>query len=194
MQTRRTEDQNAAAIIGADTLYMSLLDCLYRVDDTGQALYPTEESLWQALHPSDPATAQVAASPVDVTRFRRIYAPLAAGNHVDHQLIRNQARRWQQVGISVWWYEDYPYTRNPRAIRTALTAFPALSGREQLQPVEIVFDEAAMRVKVKAMRAYATQISSFWENESVIADEVRQTFGDDVSGFYRERFWRLVTV
>jgi LmbE family N-acetylglucosaminyl deacetylase len=67
MRTRRTEDQNAAAIIGADTLYMPLLDCLYRVDDAGQALYPTEESLWQTLHPSDPAITQVAASPVDVT-------------------------------------------------------------------------------------------------------------------------------
>jgi hypothetical protein len=87
-------------------------------------------------------------------------------------------------------YEDYPYTRNPQTIQAALNAYPA--DGQQLQPVEIVFDEAAMHIKVKAMRAYATQISSFWENESAIAGEVRQTFSDDVSGFYRERFWRVV--
>jgi hypothetical protein len=122
-----------------------------------------------------------------------VYAPLAAGNHVDHQLLRIQAQQWQQAGISVWFYEDYPYIRNPQAVQQALNAFPAAL-QKQLQPVDVLFDEAAMHIKVKAMRAYITQISSFWEDESAIADEVRQTFRAGASRYYRERFWRFVAV
>lgn len=189
MQTRRSEDQNAAAILGADTLYLPCLDCLYRTHPaTDEALYPTEKSLWQAPHAADPVPAQIAAFPLNLAGFRRVYAPLAAGNHVDHQLLQQQARQWQQAGVAVWFYADYPYMRQPQRVQQALESFQG----DTLQIMDVVFDEALMRVKVKAMRAYATQISSFWESESAIDAEVRQTFRDDAPGWYRERFFRVL--
>jgi LmbE family N-acetylglucosaminyl deacetylase len=188
MQTRRSEDQNAAAILGADTLYMPCLDCLYRTHpQTNEALYPTEESLWQAAHSADPVPAQIAAFPLNLAGFRRVYAPLSAGNHIDHQILREQARAWQKAGVAVWWYADYPYMRQPQRVQQALNSFQG----EALQMIDVVFEEPVMRVKVKAMRAYATQISSFWESDRAIDEEVRQTFRDDVPGRYRERFWRV---
>ena len=77
MQTRRIEDQNAAGVLGIETLYMPCLDCLYRTDETGEALYPTEASLWQVAHTADPVAGQLSAFPLAMSRFRRVYAPLA---------------------------------------------------------------------------------------------------------------------
>jgi LmbE family N-acetylglucosaminyl deacetylase len=180
--TRRSEDRAAAAILGAKTRYLDIPDCIYRVHD-GEALYPSENSLWGNVHPDDFALA--ALDTIDLANIHVIYAPLAIGKHVDHQLVRNWAWNIAKNSLlTLKFYQDYPYMRQREALQSALDFFdvPLV-----LETVKI--SEQAMQHKIRAMRAYRSQISSFWENEAVIDIEVRQTFTDSNKSDYIECLW-----
>ena len=169
---RRQEDQIASDIIGANTQYADILDCIYRVVD-GVACYPTEDSLWKNIHPNDPALRIL--SGLDVPECDILYAPLGVGDHVDHLIVRDWA--WQLAqnkGITVQFYVEYPYLRDEQAVKRAYDAFPA-----PLQSIDRSFSEIAMHHKVRAMTAYQSQIPSFWDDKNAIDAEVRQTFTKD---------------
>lgn len=179
---RRAEDQTAVAILGAKTQYLDVLDCIYRVAKA-EALYPSEDSLWGDIHPDDPASAALEA--IDLTDIDVIYAPMAIGKHVDHQIVRNWA--WniaQNSEVTVKFYQDYPYMRQQSAIKSALNYFDM-----PLKSETITLSETAMQHKVQAMSAYVSQISSFWENEAAIDTEVRQTFSNSSKTDYIEGIW-----
>lgn len=184
MQARRGEDQRAAQILGAEVQYLDVLDCLYRVSpETGAALYPSEESLWGDVHPQDATLAKLKsiALPPDVAL---IYAPLAVGTHVDHQIVRDWGFWLAANGYKVACYEDYPYMRD----RAALLRVTAVDARLPTEPSIWEMDETTFTRKVAAMKAYRSQISSFWESEEAIEDEVRQTFTTD-QGILGECVW-----
>jgi LmbE family N-acetylglucosaminyl deacetylase len=175
---RRKEDEAAAKILGARSRYLDIPDCIYRTVN-GEALYPSEESLWGPVHPKDPALSALAN--LDLGDPSLIYAPLAAGRHVDHQLVRDWALKLQSEGQHVLFYQDYPYMRKREAIDEALGHFG------KMQAYAIMLSEAAMQAKIAAMAAYASQISTFWENEAAIEAEVRRTFAHN--GGYAELSW-----
>jgi LmbE family N-acetylglucosaminyl deacetylase len=182
MATRRAEDQAAAAILDVNTYYLDVPDCIYRVAKD-KALYPDEESLWGVVHPNDPA-AQVLQN-IDLTDVQVIYAPMAIGKHVDHQIIRNWA--WQIAKTSqytVKFYQDYPYFRKKDALEDALFYFDV-----PLESEAIIISEKAIQHKIRAMSAYISQIRSFWENEAAIDAEVRETFTDSNKSAYIECLW-----
>jgi LmbE family N-acetylglucosaminyl deacetylase len=182
MATRCAEDQAAAAILGVNTYYLDVPDCIYRVAN-GEALYPSEESLWGAVHPDDPAAQ--ALQNIDLTDIQVIYAPMAIGKHVDHQIIRNWA--WQiakNCQYAVKFYQDYPYFREKEAITDALYYFDA-----PLESEAIIMSEKAIQYKIRAMGAYVSQISSFWDNEAAMDAEVRETFTDSKKSAYIENLW-----
>jgi len=176
---RRKEDEQAASILGAKTRYFDLPDCIYRVAD-GEALYPTEESLWENVHPDDPAIA--ALQSLSIENVDMIYAPMGVGLHVDHLIVRNRAWELAQSGaFPVQFYVEYPYLRSRQAVEDAFEYFPA-----GLTSVKRSFSEIAMQHKIKAMSAYRSQIRSFWADESEIEAEVRQTF--TVEGQFIEEY------
>lgn len=180
---RREEDQAAAKLLGASVQYAALLDCIYRTaDDT--ALYASEESLWGAIHPDDPAQQQLREIelPAQITA---LYAPLGVGQHVDHLLVRDWALEIlaQNPPFAVFFYEEFPYLREEAAVTRALAQFPMILERRN-HPLT----EATMQQKIAAMKAYRSQIASFWENEANLAPEVRRTFTTE-SGIYAERVY-----
>jgi LmbE family N-acetylglucosaminyl deacetylase len=175
---RRREDDAAAKILGAIPIRLNIPDCIYRQHE-GKALYPDDASLWAEVHPQDPAHAVLAKQELEDASL--IYAPLGAGRHVDHQLVREWALKLQAQGRHILFYEDYPYLRKREAVDEALTHF------KPMQPYKVLLSEAAMQAKIAAMAAYSSQISSFWENAEAIDAEVRQTFADAQG--YAERGW-----
>jgi len=182
---RRQEDQKAAGILGAKTLYNDLPDCIYRSANK-QALYPTEESLWQDVHEADSAFSALQALGLHFDGVEILYAPLAVGNHVDHQIVRawaqHLARQFPQLRLK--FYEDYPYTRHQKAIRHALASLDI-----NLKPEEIILTEADMQAKISAMVCYESQITTFWEDETKVDADVRHTFRNNQSGQYVEKLW-----
>jgi LmbE family N-acetylglucosaminyl deacetylase len=103
---RRIENQDAAALVGAETVNFSIPDCIYRRSPTGELLYP--EDVFVPIHPSDKnldsdiaAALAVEMQPDDV-----VVCPLAIGSHVDHILTRRSVER---LGRPIWYYADIPY-------------------------------------------------------------------------------------
>lgn len=186
VQARREEDKAAAAILGATTQYADIPDCIYRTAE-GEALYPTEESLWGAVHPADRAPGALQALTLPDADF--VYAPLGVGGHVDHRIVRDWARGvLQKRPLSVLrFYTDYPYARDDRAIQAAREALGV-----PVQEETVVLTEAALTRKIQAMAAYRSQIATFWEDASAIRADVRQHFYDPQRGHFIERYWRAV--
>lgn len=178
---RRTEDRQACQILGADYEHWPILDCVYRTHpDDGQPLYPTWLDVTATIHPTDERliarlTNQMAQFPAD----SQVYAPLAVGGHVDHQITRAAAER--RFGAKLLYYEDYPYVAN----REALTAvIPPDTPFWQSQVIPL--SAAALKAKMAAIAAFASQFSSFFVDQADLEQKITN-FTASVGG---ERVWR----
>jgi len=205
---RRAEDKVAIEQLGAEVVFGDWLDGIYRVAGNGRVVYPDLDFLFAELQPTDPLLNNA----LDLARWpslQAVYIPLAAGNHVDHQLVRQLALRWLQAApasIGVYFYEEYPYAaqtneishfhtgEKPRlfgstAVQTALATLPGLTS-----PLVRQFDEAALQAKINAIACYASQISSFWNSTAEMAQNVREYarfVGSSTGVEFGERLWIL---
>jgi LmbE family N-acetylglucosaminyl deacetylase len=190
MTTRRAEDLAALAQLGAAGLHLDVPDCIYRVSlASGGARYASEEALWGALHPEEAGLAQRCA---ETLRARlqhlpglRWYVPLSLGHHVDHQL----ARRAAELAFPVWaYYEDYPY-----ADREAnLSPHSKVTGEETLglRPEVWPLSAADLRAKCRAVAAYTSQLSTFWESPAAMEASLASYASHLGAGQWAERLWR----
>ncbi|HHX43258.1 MAG TPA: PIG-L family deacetylase [Chloroflexi bacterium] len=161
---RRAEDLAALTRLGAQALHLSHLDCVYRQHPaTGAPLYPTVEDIFAEVHPAEASLAgalckelgHLLAAPVRPT----VYAPLAAGHHVDHQIVRQMAMRLVDAGVTVLFYEDWPYAEDDETIARALDD-GGRCWRRQTLPLSA----EALVAKGDAVAYYASQISTFWSS------------------------------
>lgn len=187
---RRAEDRAALQTLGAAAVHLDTPDCIYRLDPrTGAALYASEEALWGALPAAEDALVEQAAAALgDILHRlsgRRLYAPLALGHHVDHQLARRVAERTGEVWA---YYEDYPY-----ADREAnLSPHSVVTGRETdgLAARVMPIAEADLAAKARAVAAYTSQVSTFWESTAQIEPSLR-AYGQRLGHLaVAERLWR----
>jgi LmbE family N-acetylglucosaminyl deacetylase len=185
---RREEDAAALALLGTESVYWPYTDCIYRRMPDGGFPYASEEALFGDVHSSDEALIAELAG-----RFRAlalepasvIYAPLAVGCHVDHQIVRRAV-----AGLEgVTYYEDYPYAGKPGAVEGSL-------GIERWQEEVVPLSSDALEAKIAAIACYSSQfITLGWADAEEMAAAVRafagrafaQQAGDGASV---ERYWR----
>jgi LmbE family N-acetylglucosaminyl deacetylase len=184
--SRQEEDRAALAILGAEALHWPYTDCIYRQAPDGDFPYASESSLWGAIHPADESlVAELAGriATLPVGKDGTLYAPLAAGRHVDHQITR---RAVQHSGYSPVYYEDFPYAaRDPLAVQAAL-------GNAHRQAELLLLSKEALHAKITAIACYRSQLSTFWPGVAEMAASVR-AFAEQVgNGKPAERYWRLV--
>lgn len=105
IRSRREEDNNAAAVVGAATVHFDFLDCIYRRGADGEWLYST---VFVPPLPDDarlPAEIAAAVSarllPEDV-----LVVQLSIGSHVDHVIVRQAA---ELLGVPLLYDIDIPY-------------------------------------------------------------------------------------
>lgn len=183
MEVRREEDRKACAVLGAELRHEPLTDALYRRGSGGEPYYdspsalrgpPAEEDL---AHLDALAQVMQALPPAD-----RVYAPLAAGGHVDHRLTRRAAEN--VFGRLLEYYEDYPYVRSRVVLAKALGLRPWC-----FRTVDL--DEDDLAAKIRAIACYATQLSTAFADEVDMARQVgdfyRRIGGRKAGG---ERLWR----
>lgn len=181
VRVRRAEDVVACQILGADHLHWSVPDCIYRTDPaTGEACYPTWESVITTQHPADTAvltwlTQQLAQLPA----ADRVYAPLAAGGHVDHRLVRQAAG--QVFGNGLWYYEDYPYAEEPGAVTAVFTPSTSI-----WQPHTTSLSPSALQARLDAIWAYASQRSTFFAQREDMDAKIT-SYTSQIGG---ERYWQ----
>lgn len=178
---RRAEDAFALERLGADYCHLDLPDCIYR-GEAGRFFYTSDQELFGSIHPADlPLIEQMAerlAESAPWASGTAVYAPLAIGNHIDHQLLRKAAERWR--GAQLWYYEDYPY-----ADRTNFSGMPSMTAHS------IYLTEADMQAKIEATGRYRSQIAMLFGSQEQMAAMVR-TYGRRVAGEigWAERFWQ----
>ena len=104
-RSRRKEDKNAAAVVGAKTVHFDFLDCIYRRGPNGDWLY-SEISVPPHAEDADipKRIAEIVSArlmPDDV-----LVAQLSVGSHVDHVLVRQAA---ELLGRPLFYDIDIPY-------------------------------------------------------------------------------------
>ncbi|MBN1200426.1 MAG: PIG-L family deacetylase [Anaerolineae bacterium] len=187
---RKAEDQRAVELLGSTLVFGNIPDALYRTDEHGTALYTDLKKLFGQINRRDPA----AVRPHTITRHLDpaaiIYAPLGAGHHVDHQLVREAVGAWLAAHspVAIFFYEEYPYSADsPDSIKIARAALALPT-----QPVIYRLSDTEMDRKIKAIACYKSQISTFWDDVPAMEAAVRQYAVQVGGGFYAERLWQPV--
>lgn len=168
-QRRREEDAAAANVLGAAIRFLTLPDCIYRRGADGKPLYPTGADLFAPYRLGTDLAEDsrwLREGCADVWQaVTRVYAPLAVGNHVDHQI----ARHWAvTVQAEVWYYEDYPYSAVDGAREAAWASFSPNSIRRSDKVLSI--DD--LHAKIESIRCYSSQLSTFWPDWETMAEQV----------------------
>lgn len=181
MELRRQRDQEALEIIGVPYIDLNHQDCLYRLGADGVGWrYPEPEHIFGILHPEEGPLPQALVaslrSRIHLTEATLVLAPLAVGNHVDHQLAHRMARLLAEEGLPVAFYEDAPYVFSPRGPED-------LTRRSSGMEAEVVWlDQRHLESKRKAIGAY----------QSTVPIELFAAYSQSFAGGHAaERIWRL---
>lgn len=185
---RRKEDETALALLGAHPLHLQYPDAIYRAEK-GSFLYLCEDDLFDSPHPSDVRLVPRIARSVDAIcrgHTATIYAPLAVGNHVDHQLVREAALILLCKSFRVLFYEDYPYVETPHALTTALKSMRVPRLNKRVNRIE----EDCLKAKIHAIALYASQMDELFGGTEAMGQRVRDyALTVSASGGYAERYW-----
>jgi LmbE family N-acetylglucosaminyl deacetylase len=219
--TRRDEDAAALSCLGIEATWLDFYDCIYRGKPSEDCwYYNSDDDIFGSIHPADmdtvwPIVEAVKAAfvsnhpsnsnqrPAELT----IYAPLTAGNHVDHQLTFLVALQFLADGYEVQFYEEYPYAdRDPANIDQALyETTPVLINRmpgvaqlvKNISPTQLwrsriqPFSQDALDLKIKAIAAYQTQLEVLFGGLEAMTQRVRAYANQVGQSKPAERFWLL---
>ena len=194
---RRAEERHSLAILGAEGRPGDYLDCIYRQDSTEKRwLYASEAALFGAVDPDEDALvaelaqclAALAPAPANCT----LYAPLAIGNHVDHQIARRSATILQRHGFDVLYYEDYPYVaRDPEGFERSLGG---QAERSRWKKQLALLSPAALQGKIEAVLAYPSQLGVLFPGAGDVRQRVSAALHGQAEqtgqGRLAERLWR----
>jgi LmbE family N-acetylglucosaminyl deacetylase len=182
VRARLHEDSVAMEHLGADSLWLGMLDAIYRRPDE----YDSEEALFGAPTPGDLLPVALRAfirALCDRVPSAMLYAPLGIGNHVDHQITYIAATGG--VGAAIAFYEDFPYVTWPGALQQRLATLG-----EALVTSTIDIDTTLSR-KIGAVAAYTSQLGTLFGDAAAmprLITEYAEGLRPDV-GTYGERLW-----
>jgi LmbE family N-acetylglucosaminyl deacetylase len=177
---RRAEDAEACTALGIQWLHWPLPDCIYLRDrSTGRNLYGTNAEIYGPIHPADAGRAAALQQLMGrLPPAVHVLAPLAIGNHVDHQLTRLAAERTWRKSLS--YYEDYPYSASS-------TAAPFFAEFDEHWSTEVYWlSEAHLEAKVSAIAKYVSQVPALFGNTGAMKS-LMIARADALGG---ERYWR----
>ena len=190
--TRRGENEAACRVLVAVPVCLDYLDAPYRTDPAnGAFLYTSDEQLMGGhLHPADFGLVDELAAAIaqHYDRFQNtlFHAPLAAGGHVDHLIVRAAALKLEQRGFAFCFYEDYPYVEQGHPLVSAL-ARPG--GRGWMAELRLV-QEPHVTLKCEAIACYRSQIPVLFGDAEAMVCRVREHMILVGGGAgYAERFW-----
>jgi LmbE family N-acetylglucosaminyl deacetylase len=197
---RQAEEKAALEILGADYLWLSFTDCIYRGQPQEAKWYYNDDlELFGSIHPDDLALSQHMAQTLIEQLVGGldtiIYAPLGVGHHVDHQLAHLAAWQLRQQGWAIAFYEDYPYTDPASRFAArgwdhyALAATLAAQRAANLQPQVCFLSEENLQAKINSVRAYTSQLHALFGGEAEMENQLRRyalQVGEDRPA---ERIW-----
>jgi len=158
---RRSENQEAAGQVGAETVNFSIPDCIYRRAPTGELLYA--EEVFVPVHPIDRNLDNeiAVALKTELQPDDRIVSPLAIGSHVDHVLARRAAER---LGRPLWYYADIPYLLNQKELLVPATA--------DLNETRLSITKQGLGRWQNGISAYRSQILMLFKTQEKMQDAI----------------------
>lgn len=177
---RRAEDITACTRLRADYQHWTIPDCIYRMHPaSGQALYADWAQITGDVPAAErPLIAGLAAQLAQLPAAERIIAPLAVGNHVDHQIVRQAAEA--AFGHKLVYYEDYPYGRDPQAVAAVIDPD---SSHWQAQVIPL--SASALQARIEAIAAFTSQLSTFFDGRA----DLEQQMAAHAAAIGGERLW-----
>jgi LmbE family N-acetylglucosaminyl deacetylase len=150
---RQSEDASAAAILGSDTRWLGFPDAIYRGER-----HASDRDLYGAVQRTEIPLACMIADEVQAlpewTGTSLVFVPLAAGSHVDHQLVFLAGQHLANRSVQVLAYEDCPYAiHTPEALDARLAQVADCLGPPQDVSIAGTFDR-----RLDAINTYATQV------------------------------------
>jgi LmbE family N-acetylglucosaminyl deacetylase len=179
---RLREDLLAMELVGADCLWVGMLDSIYRLPfayDTRERLFGTpraDDPLDQELRSFIPALRQQLPQAT-------FYAPLAIGYHVDHQITYTVAN--ECGGPPLAFYEDIYYVLIAGELERRMAD---LAGHFVPRTIDI---SATLGSKIGAIDAYASQVPELFGGSEAMAQQITE-FAErrhPDAGRYAERIW-----
>ena len=189
---RRAEEQAASMVMGTTFRALPFRDAIYRGEAylSDRDLFDTVSTSDRWLPPSIVSAAGLAEAPDPASR---VYAPLAVGRHVDHQVVFQAAVQLAKTGWEVWFYEDLPYALWNDALPDRLA-----TAEVDLARVASVDITATWGAKIDAILAYRSQLGAVFSSigSSGNRDEIDALLGTYAAGAEdgrrEERFWRVL--
>jgi LmbE family N-acetylglucosaminyl deacetylase len=179
VEIRRREDSASCQTMGAAHRHLPLPDCIYRqagrdywatrrraakAQASAPFLYDSEQALFGSLHHAEqPLVEQLGRFLAqEVPEQAQVVCPLALGGHVDHRLARAAA---EQSGRRLLYYADYPY------VLQQIETLDTLQGAGWKKHLTLLSPEA-LQAWQASIASHASQISTFWPNLEVMAQEI----------------------
>jgi len=163
---RRAEDHRSCHLLGAEGRNFDIPDCIYRRDPgSGVHLYASEAALFGELHPVEESLVAYLSETLAglIPAGSRVVAPLAVGGHVDHRLVLEAAKK---LGVTVWYYADYPYIEN-----TGQAEWSRLAQREH---EDLTVSNSGLQVWISSIAAHTSQVSTFWPDPEAMSVAIRE--------------------
>jgi LmbE family N-acetylglucosaminyl deacetylase len=185
---RQAEDTAAATILQTKTRWLGVPDAIYRGER-----HVSDSELYGAVQPAELPLARLIADEVQAlpewSETSMVFVPLAAGSHVDHQLVFLAGQHLAQTPVRVLAYEDCPYViHTPQALDRRLAQLANCLGPPQYLSIANTFDR-----RLKAITAYATQVPVVFRFTNDVGGEVRrfcQRLAPELGPV--ERFWPVL--
>jgi LmbE family N-acetylglucosaminyl deacetylase len=192
--SRRAEEAAAQAILGSMERVLPFRDAIYREDH-----YLSDDDLFGSPAAAERNLPRDIVASVDLPRRpnsdTRVYAPLAVGRHVDHQLVHRTGTQLAAEGWDVWFYEDIPYSLKPGAFDDRLTEIGTAC---QIEPVARIPVHGVWDTKLDGILSYPSQLETVFlnyvgvgANRADINAALQEYAGSAGEGELVERFWKL---
>lgn len=194
---RQEEDKAAMVILGAELCWLTFQSSIYRGQPyRGIWFYPCREDMFGNLDSRESGLELTIAEALyrciaDADKSQSvIYAPLAVGNHVDHQLTHQAGWILHEQGFKVAFYEDIPYSMKddkPNSLKTVTTAMEDRGAYAEL----VSLNESDLQAHIDSACTYPSQFSEHKDkqlHQKMIGDMVRPFFRR-LDQTYKQRLW-----
>jgi len=166
IRIRRVEDEKAAAIMGAKTIFFDFLDCIYRRGPEGDWLYA---DVYLPPHEAEADLPARIAESISARLMRDdvLICQLSVGSHVDHVIVRRAA---ELLARPLLYAIDIPYLFNyPDEL-----ASKSVGMKEKLYRVS----ETGLKSWQDASLAYVSQLSTLLEPGQDLRDKLQSYWAE----------------
>lgn len=163
VQARRIEDQKACAFLGVSPHYFNFHDVIYRYTPEDNPEIVVDNDLFRDYETRDAQLKEkiksVLRSSLNELDTIQVCAPFGLGNHIDHQILRKAVDEMLPDNL-VYYYADFPYVVREK-VEISL-----------METQQFELSEENVQAWCRAIAMYGSQISTFWEQEKEICEEI----------------------